>query len=215
MIEFLSSWVRNIIYIIIFIVFLEVLLPNNSMRKYVKAVAGLLVIVVILTPFTRLFGSHVDLQHTISKYYLDINQLDVKNKSELLEGQQHQLTMRVYRDRISQQIKNQIERLIDNGIAVVEVDVNMDPEDERYGEINIVDILFIEKPPHDAIIQPIKKIEIGSGDEEQEKGEDGAEIPIDPAKEKEIKELILDFYNVPIQNISINKQRNNTGREEQ
>ena len=121
----------------------------------------------------------------------------------------------MYRDRISQQIKNQIERLIDNGIAVVEVDVNMDPEDERYGEINIVDILFIEKPPHDAIIQPIKKIEIGSGDEEQEKGEDGAEIPIDPAKEKEIKELILDFYNVPIQNISINKQRNNTGREEQ
>lgn len=214
--EFISNWVKNIVYIIIFIVFLEIILPNNSMRKYVKVVAGLLVMVVILTPFTQLFNRHFNLQDVMSKYYVDMNQIDVKNQNHLLEGQQNELTMKIYKERIATQIKNQVERIVDDGDAEVEVDVNMDTEDESYGEIGGVDIIFREKALDQGMIEPIEKIEISGRDGGQEiLEEDKKDLNIDLAKENEIKELILDFYNVPIQNISINKQKNNLGKEEQ
>ena len=85
MIEDLSYWVKNIIYIIFFIVFLEILLPNNSMRKYVKVVGGLLVMVVILSPLTKFINKEINLSDVIAKNIIDIEQVDLKSKNTLLQ----------------------------------------------------------------------------------------------------------------------------------
>src|SRR5690554_3440766 len=113
MIEDLSYWVKNIIYIIFFIVFLEILLPNNSMRKYVKVIAGLLVMVVILTPITKLINSNLNIQDVVAKNFVDMEQIDIKSKNQILEGRQNDLTIRVYKKKVESQIKNQIENNIE------------------------------------------------------------------------------------------------------
>ena len=51
MIDFLSSWVKNLGLTIVIVSILEMLLPNNKTKKYIKIVLGIFVIFNIISPF--------------------------------------------------------------------------------------------------------------------------------------------------------------------
>ena len=53
MIEFLSSWVKNLGIIIVIVSILEMLLPNNKTKKYIKIVFGLFIILNIISPLIK------------------------------------------------------------------------------------------------------------------------------------------------------------------
>ena len=53
MIEFLSSWAKSLGLAIIVISILEMLLPNNKIKKYVRMVFGLYIIFNIISPFVN------------------------------------------------------------------------------------------------------------------------------------------------------------------
>lgn len=55
--ETIREIIRGIAIIIIFAGFLEMLLPDNEMRRYIQLVVGLFVIVSMLSPLTKLMGS--------------------------------------------------------------------------------------------------------------------------------------------------------------
>ena len=51
MINFLSSWVKNLSLALIIVSILEMILPNNKTKKYVKMVMGLYILFSIIAPF--------------------------------------------------------------------------------------------------------------------------------------------------------------------
>lgn len=51
MINFLSSWVKNFALALIIVSILEMLLPNNKTKKYVKMVMGLYILFSLISPF--------------------------------------------------------------------------------------------------------------------------------------------------------------------
>ena len=51
MVKFLSSWVKNLSFSLIVVSILEMLLPNNKTKKYVKVVMGLYILFSIISPF--------------------------------------------------------------------------------------------------------------------------------------------------------------------
>ena len=53
MIEFLSSWVKEIGIAIVVVSILEMLLPNNRTKKYIKMVLGVYVIFSIISPLIK------------------------------------------------------------------------------------------------------------------------------------------------------------------
>ena len=53
MIEFLSNWAKGLGLAIIFISILEMLLPNNKTKKYVRMVFGIYIIFNIISPFVN------------------------------------------------------------------------------------------------------------------------------------------------------------------
>ena len=53
MIEFLSSWVKNLGIIIVIVSILEMLLPNNKTKKYIKIVFGVFIIFNIISPLIK------------------------------------------------------------------------------------------------------------------------------------------------------------------
>lgn len=214
MIEFLGNWTKNIVYVIIFVTFLEILLPNNSMRKYIRVVAGLFIIVVILTPITQLFDQNVKIQDALSKFYVEMEQIDIKNQKETLKEEQNEMTMKLYKEKIENQIKTQLEESIREIDVDVKVDVFTKPKEENFSQIKKVGIYVDKKKSQEneneePFIEPIKRVEIGSNDRKSIKKEQEVETTISSEQERKIKEIILDFYNVPLENISINKQKNN------
>ncbi|WAA10453.1 stage III sporulation protein AF [Fervidibacillus albus] len=54
--DYLSSWIANILLFIMLAAVVELLLPQSTMQKYVKLVLGLFMIVIILTPIFQLFS---------------------------------------------------------------------------------------------------------------------------------------------------------------
>jgi stage III sporulation protein AF len=48
--NWLGSWLKELVVIILFAAFVDILLPNRSLQRYVKAVVGLFILMVLLTP---------------------------------------------------------------------------------------------------------------------------------------------------------------------
>ncbi|MBX4265258.1 stage III sporulation protein AF [Clostridium estertheticum] len=67
MIELLKVWVTNITIAIFFITAVEMILPDNNMKKYAKFVLGLMLIVVIINPIIKTFDKNFDLNSYSSK----------------------------------------------------------------------------------------------------------------------------------------------------
>lgn len=57
MIEWISSWLQNIILIVLLATFVDLLLPNSDLQKYSKMVLGLLIMLTILSPLLDLFSN--------------------------------------------------------------------------------------------------------------------------------------------------------------
>lgn len=51
----ISSWIANIILLILFATILELMLPNSSTHRYVKLVIGLMILMAMLQPVLSLF----------------------------------------------------------------------------------------------------------------------------------------------------------------
>ena len=54
--EWLRDWIRNLILIILLAHFIELLLPANDLKKYVKVVIGFFIMMAILAPILQLTG---------------------------------------------------------------------------------------------------------------------------------------------------------------
>ena len=78
MIEGLKVWIINITIAIFFTTAVEMILPDNNMKKYAKFILGLLLIVVIITPLIKIFDKNFDFYSYSNKAisYMDNNSID-------------------------------------------------------------------------------------------------------------------------------------------
>lgn len=87
MIELLKVWVTNITIAIFFITAVEMILPDNSMKKYAKFVLGLMLIVVIINPIMKVFdkGFNLDSYSSKATSYLEgsTSKTDIKKYKDI------------------------------------------------------------------------------------------------------------------------------------
>lgn len=77
MVAELKNWITSICTAVIFIAAVELILPNNNLKKYAKFVMGLILISILINPIIKLFdkqfdmGTYVDsaIQYIDSKNY--------------------------------------------------------------------------------------------------------------------------------------------------
>lgn len=66
MLNWLAVWLQQIIAVVLLAGFIDLLLPNKAMQRYVRLVAGLIILLTILTPIIRLlqgdFNARLDQQ---------------------------------------------------------------------------------------------------------------------------------------------------------
>lgn len=57
MFEYLYTWIRNIAYYMVLVTTLIQVVPNHSYKKYIRFFTGLILILLIMTPVLKLFGT--------------------------------------------------------------------------------------------------------------------------------------------------------------
>ena len=135
MIEILSSWAKDIILAVIVISILEMILPNNKTKKYVKMVMGIYLLFNIISPIIK------------NKDIFEINEFDISNyqnqyTSEVASSNLDQTSMdkrlkEIYIDELEKDIETKLEN---KGYIVnsCKVDANLEENEENSGIQKIV-----------------------------------------------------------------------------
>lgn len=81
--EYIKSFIETLVTIIILFSAIELISPNNSMKKYIKFVLGLILIVVMLNPIINFFTEGEDKIVSTIKEYENILSKDTKTSSDV------------------------------------------------------------------------------------------------------------------------------------
>jgi len=140
-VQTLQTLVRNLALILLLATFLEMLLPNKSMRGFVQMVMGLFVISAVLTPITTIL--HTPLSMDIPAWTATIPQ-DLP--AIAVEGQGAKIGGDAVQEQYRKILINQIKALAlgTPGVGDAEVDVKFDEgaggliDQPRIAEVNVL-----------------------------------------------------------------------------
>ncbi len=116
MIEFLSSWAKSLGVTIVIISILEMLLPNNKTKKYIRMVMGVYIVFNIISPFVK------------SKEIFNVNDIDInaykstETSSEVDQTSMNDRIEKLYKQELEKDIKNKIN---EKGYEVDKCEVNV------------------------------------------------------------------------------------------
>ena len=135
MIEFLSSWAKSLGLAIVIVSILEMLLPNNKTKKYIRMVMGVYVLFCIISPFIK------------NKDTLDVSNFDLNeysnyetqnsNDNTLNQTSMDRRIQELYIDELQKDITKKVEQ---QGYTVTTCKVEANISSEGEGEISKIKI---------------------------------------------------------------------------
>lgn len=204
--SFLKEWVIQIVTTFIFISFLEIVLPNGEMKKYIDMIIGLIIIIVIINPFIKFLVKDIN---NIERSILNIPQENVEEyemDKDVIKLQQNQIVSS-YIQKLNDDIKVLIEKKTDYTVLKSFIEIKDDLESEDFGELTKVylelDLKSDEIDDKKSNIH-IEEVEIVSLNNTINKSEDVSDLVGD----NEIKKIISEEYDVPESNIIVQLTEN-------
>lgn len=208
MIEFLSAWAKSIGLAIIIISILEMLLPNNKTKKYVRMVFGIYIIFNIISPFIK------------NKDILDVSTYDfqeysnyITNQSSMNESSMDSRIEQIYIEELEKDITKKVNDLGYNVTTCnVYATLSSDNEENYIEEI----VLTVEKSEkqqneeetiEDTLVNEIQKIKpINTTIEEVDKNIDEQDDKqnINNRDVQKIKKFLKEEYGVEETCLKIN-----------
>ncbi|WP_353892383.1 stage III sporulation protein AF [Proteinivorax hydrogeniformans] len=191
--EPLNRVVKNLVVLVILATFLEMLLPENNMRKYARLIFGLMILATILHPVASLLNQMDRLPQGGYQYsFVDID--------EQVDSQTVERVIKQYEENIANQTKAIIQPYTEGYKPVVVVKVVDEYSDENFGEILSIHIVLYQEDNHQPV-EPVQPVVIG---ESSQKKADKASFE---EKEK-VTEAISSYYHISESLITVKESTN-------
>ena len=219
MIEFLSTWAKNIGLSIIVISILEMLLPNNKTKKYVRMVFGMYIIFSIISPFinnkdildvssfdlekyanytsNQTSGKQTSMDNRIEEIYIEELEKDITKKVEDLGYQV--VTCNVYATLSSENEESYIEQITLTVEKGEEQSTEENSEQEDTTENRLVEEIQKIKPVN-TTVQSSRNASTGSDSKDGQQGEQ----TISNQDIQKIKKFLTEEYGVEETCLKIN-----------
>lgn len=206
----IREWIITIISVIIFVTFIEILIPNSNHKRYINVVVGFLLMIVILTPLTKLISGQFNFEENIIKTSNQLELSTAQNRINNIEHSNNEAVMTLYKSEISKQIKNRIEHSTEYFVDDVSIEVEDDNNSPKFGLIKSFNITLQERTkdvePVNKGIEPVQ-INVSVGKKINNTVEANS-ILINNEGDL-IKEDISNLYNVSKEDINIHILRSN------
>lgn len=205
MIAFLSSWVKNLALALIIVSILEMILPNNKTKKYVKMVIGLYILFSIISPFIE-NSNKFNLNNLDLSSYTEGTQTTSSISEELDQTSMDNRLNQIYKEELEKDITQKVRekgyevescKVIahisqeDSGIEKITIKIGSETsknEDKQKRSSTIEDKIVTE-------IQKIQKVDINiSKNDENEEVEETTNIT--KTDVKIIKDFLINEYGV-------------------
>lgn len=164
--EWLASWLKSIILIIMLATFVDILLPNQTMQRYVKTVMSLFILLTLLQPVLTLFQKNT----SIDRMLADANSVftgasgasvpalgaqqggaadmqtlsSIERQAGQLKMRQEQQSQRLVQQQVSDLMKRSIEQA--TGVKVISLQVEVSNDKQGQAQIQKVFVQAAETP---------------------------------------------------------------------
>ncbi|MBU3142191.1 stage III sporulation protein AF [Clostridium sp. CF012] len=156
MIEGLKVWVINITIAIFFITAVEMILPDNNMKKYAKFVLGLILIVVVISPIIKIFNKEFDFYSYSNKATSYMESSTVVTDMKKYKDINILNTTENFKVNLEKQCITNLEEAYPENQYNADIDITYDDKKAIFN-INRIEIGIVDKG-----VKSIKKIEINT-----------------------------------------------------
>ena len=189
--EYLNNFIITLVATMIFMTSIEIIAPDNSMKKYIKFVLGLILISVMINPIIKFFtGGEQEVINRIKRYE-DMLNLGVTNEGESKEVIEKQ----------KEAFKSNLNSNCDNLLKEKFSDKNF--KSDKKCNINLSDMTYsidsLEVGVRENGIRLVDKIRINVNDESEEAVSNNEKID----NEEEIKNYLSELFKIPIEKIKL------------
>ncbi|BCK00529.1 stage III sporulation protein AF [Anaerocolumna chitinilytica] len=215
--QYIYSWVKNIVIFMVLISVITNLLGKSSYKKYINLISGIILVILVISPLLKIF----QLNNTLD-YYFTTNSLVAETKDSLNMEEKLNSTGARQKEEIFSQVKvkveNKVKELLKNeNIEVDSMEVTLveDETDSNYGELKKLDIKGVynanqqsdKKADKEAINIDRVVIDDINIKKDSKSMEDTKESKnyLSPV-EINAKKVLSDFYNLKADNINISIQ---------
>lgn len=160
MVALLSGWVKNIILIVLFASFLELLLPNSSLQRFIRVIMGLLIMLTILNPAIDLVQGNWTAGDIPTIGTGGQIQADIVRSANMAVGERDRLAKEIYKRDIGKQIRALVMAI--DGVSEVRIAIELQEQAETgaTGAIKIISLYV--KPGNISKPAAIDKISVGA-----------------------------------------------------
>jgi stage III sporulation protein AF len=192
MITEIYQWIKNIVFYMILVTAVMNVIPNNNYKKYINLFTGMIMIILVITPISKLVGISNRLDTNFIKNIYNQELDNIKVDSYHISQSSSIKVLEKYKEEIGQQIEKIVN---EEGYYMVKADVimNEDSESDNYGCLEGIHVMLSEEDEENQKIA-VNKIEIGKNEFEN-------------PEEISVKNVLEDFYNVGLDNINVSIQR--------
>lgn len=195
MINWISSWAKGIALAVIMATIIEMILPENSNKKYIKMVIGVYILFAILSPIITAIKGR-DYEFEIADYEKYFKNTYKMSSGEISKNNDEKI-VKIYKDNMKKDITQKIKN---RGYKVKSISIDIKTEGENYGNLERI-VLQIEKENLKQVNSvSIKKIEVSNSSNTNSNETSN----LNSSEIKEIKQYLSDTYDVEKNNIEIN-----------
>lgn len=203
LIEGMKIWIKSIVTVIILVSFLEMLMPEGKMKKYLNLILGFIIMLIILNPIINILNTSESLEDEVFKLSSDMNKKEYSFSSSNIEKKQMNQLKELYKARIKQDIAYRIESKYDVKVEKVNIEIENNTK-EKMGEIKKLELIVNNKEKFSENAIPIVKIDISDNENNETIENNNDSIKdIDIGLREKIKDDISNIYNLNSTNIMI------------
>jgi stage III sporulation protein AF len=198
MIEALGEWIITICVAIFFTTAVQMILPDNSLKKYCNFVLGLIVFVVILSPIVKIFNKDLQMNKIIKESAdFVFNDMSKGNYEEYRQANINN-TLERFKKNLEKQCITDLEKNFKEDKYSAKVKASYDTEN------SIFLIERIEVGINDGSVERVKKVQIGDESVQVDNQDSSTD-----KKSMEIRDFISSKYDIDKNNIYVYKLNNN------
>lgn len=190
--ETLKGFVITLVTTMILITAVELIAPDNSMKKYLKFVLGLILIVVILNPILKFFNvGENELKNSISSYEKNLKEKESDND---INVDSNKLREESFKNNFNKNCENMLKNEFKDMEFKCEVDCNVDFKGVKF-DISSINVYIKDKKVKKIV--NVEKVEIDTSKEskkKENKNEEYKDVVNFLKSELEISESKINIY---------------------
>lgn len=194
MIQAFSAYIKDIAIFLIFINFVDIIVPQKKYKEYINLILAFILIFIVISPLNNLFGflgkNNGDL---FTDATINYNKSVMQKEGVYYEEAQKDSILSQYSNELSLQLKRVAES--SGQFVFVESEFSLDNTSESFGEIKSISVTVREMTP-EPTKKPFIRIEPVKIKVNKQAAQDKNSANVETSHIKELKKSISDFYHI-------------------